>query len=431
MEKNILFENQQLRDRESKDLERVQRRIGSFGKPIKLGWPTDYRVITQPFGANPELHFAWNLPGHEGLDIRAPRDSKVYASADGVVETIHMQVDDDNPYGRYLIIQHSDGYRTLYGHLGSVAVSTGQKVKSGVVIAKAAPTGLTTGGHIHLSLTQKGATAAGLTQFPDDIIDPTPFLSFSPKQPELSSYPWPIGHCLAGIWANDEDLAIDAPSNYLPEAALLRMNASKEQIKQLRRNNPTLFLLTQLELPKTRKPISTMEWVAWAKPRLEIHISVGVGYFAILRTPNLIGHGYGLHWSSGEEFGRWWLEAVSLLKASFPSAKFGFPSLAPGSQITGQRMDASIFMEGADEDMLEADWIGAICNWNNPKDMLDEDKGGYYQVLRRYFPKQLLFITEFGSSNPDLDPAARASEATRYLETLADQAGIGAAFTRI
>ena len=53
--------------------------------PIQLHWPTDYVRITQAFGINPDIYAYWGLPGHEGIDIRAPRNSNIYACADGEV----------------------------------------------------------------------------------------------------------------------------------------------------------------------------------------------------------------------------------------------------------------------------------------------------------------------------------------------------------
>lgn len=432
MEKRILFEKEERPESKNaaKDLDRIQQVVGRFGNPIQLSWPTDYVVVTQGFGANPELYFDRQLPGHEGLDIRAPMGSKVFACADGVVETIQPRADAGQPYGRYLIIAHADGYRTMYGHLSNIVANKGQNVKGGTVIGIAGPTGQTTGGHIHLTLTQQGATAKGLTNFPGDIIDPTPFLSFLTKPRDVFFYPWAFGRCLAGVHFDQQGFALDT-STKAPEAVLLAMDTGKEIIGTLRKNNPTLFLMTQLELPHTSKPVPALEWAAWIKPTVQGHFEAGVGYFAVLHEPNLTNRGCGLHWTSGKEFSRWWMDAVGFLKSSFPAAKFGFPGLAPGLQITGQRLDAANFMEAADDAMLQADWLGVVCNWANPQEMLAEDKGAHYSTLRRYYPAHLLFITKFGNSNPSMDADSRAREAARYFETVANQPGIGAAFARL
>ncbi len=427
MEKNILFEehSHSRTDGSSKDSPKISQSIGSLGKPIQLSWPTDYQVITQAFGANPELHYDRNLPGHEGLDIRAPQNSRVYCCADGVVETIHIQDDDNYANGHFVIVLHNEGYRTTYGHLGKIQVNKGQKVKSGELIGYASLSGQTGGGTIHLGLSKEGATASGLTHYPNNIIDPTPFLSFSSKPGKAISYPWVFGRCLTGIRLNSGES--NAMSDRTPEAVLLEMNTEKEAIRGLRTNYPTLFLLSQLSLPKVKKPLSAVEWVAWVRPFIQNQIAAGVGFFSLLNTPNLTKQGFGYHWNSGKGFGRWFLDAAMLIKDSFPDVKLGFPALAPGDQIVGQRYPAAVFMEEADEVILQADWLGVNCYWNQPQEMFDEETGGYYKKLRRYYPEQLIFITDFGNKS-SIFQGMNANEASRYLESVKDAAGIGAAF---
>ena len=66
--------------------------------PLRLRWPTDHPVITQAFGATPEVYRRWGLPGHDGLDFRAPMNSRVYACADGEVYMVHDGTG-GHPYG--------------------------------------------------------------------------------------------------------------------------------------------------------------------------------------------------------------------------------------------------------------------------------------------------------------------------------------------
>lgn len=428
MHKNIYFEEESKPQSTRKEMRRSPQTLGSFGRSIELIWPTDYLVTTQGFGQNPELHTNRNMPGHDGLDIRAPANSQIYASAEGVVEAIHIQDTDGHPLGRFITIAHQDGYRTTYGHLSRALVSKGQKVMRGSVIGNAGRTGHTSGGHIHFSLSKQGATANGLTPFAEDIIDPTPFFPYSPIVRQVSSYAWPFGRCLKGVHINAEDDAGATPSRLVSEAALLDMNIEKKIIGNLRKNNPTRFFITQLQLPSPRKPIAPGEWATWVKPAIQRHIDAGVGYFAVLKTPNLTEQGFGLHWSSGKDFGRWWMEAVSLLKADHPTVKFGFPALSPGDHVTGRRYDAKIFMEGADEAMLSADWLGVVCNWASPEKMSDEDYGKYHATMRRYYPDQLFFIVEFGSLSWEIDEEFRQREANHYMELIKNEPGIGAAF---
>ena len=138
------------------------------GSDLKLRWPTDYHVVVQPFGVNPDLYRRWGLPGHEGVDIRAPKGANVYACADGSVARVDIYNGDPGlqPYGNSVRLQHRDGYLTIYAHLLQTLVKVGEVVKAGQVIGLADATGNASGDHLHLSLKRNGATAAGLTNSP-------------------------------------------------------------------------------------------------------------------------------------------------------------------------------------------------------------------------------------------------------------------------
>jgi len=142
---------------------------------FKLSWPTEYRVTTQAFGANPQNYARFGLPGHEGLDMRAPNGSLVTACAPGTVYMIH-DGSDNHPYGRHVRIDHGNGYKTIYAHLLSPSVGVGQVVQRGQTIGLADNTGNSSGSHLHLTLKKAGATAAGETEYPNDIVDPTPYM---------------------------------------------------------------------------------------------------------------------------------------------------------------------------------------------------------------------------------------------------------------
>ena len=81
--------------------------------------------------------------------------------ANGNVKKIGWNVKVDSKgnktgYGRYVIVQHSDGYETLYAHLdkNGVAVSVGDKVSENNVIAKSGNTGGSTGPHLHIEISK-------------------------------------------------------------------------------------------------------------------------------------------------------------------------------------------------------------------------------------------------------------------------------------
>ena len=83
---------------------------------------------------------------HAGLDFSAPQGTPIYATADGTVST---SGNTGNGYGNHVIINHSYGYETLYGHMVRVKSRAGQKVKRGEVIGWVGSTGKSTGPHCH------------------------------------------------------------------------------------------------------------------------------------------------------------------------------------------------------------------------------------------------------------------------------------------
>lgn len=135
-----------------------------------LHWPTQYPVITQGFGKNPQNYPG--LPGHEGVDLRAPLGSPITACAGGIVYRSGWH----EAYGYHIRIDHDCSYKTIYGHLSQILVVAGELVSAGQLIGKAGNTGNSRGAHLHLTLKRDGATARKETIYPSDIIDPTPFL---------------------------------------------------------------------------------------------------------------------------------------------------------------------------------------------------------------------------------------------------------------
>ncbi len=147
--------------------------------PFRMRWPTEYGTITQAFGANPHIYNKFGLPGHEGIDFMATNGSEIYAVADGLVSDVRLDGNIDpigKPYGNQIRIQHDEGYETIYAHLAQAVVTRGQFVKAKQLIGLADTTGNSDGPHLHLSLKKQGATAAGLTNYPYDLIDPSPYL---------------------------------------------------------------------------------------------------------------------------------------------------------------------------------------------------------------------------------------------------------------
>ncbi|MCA9977393.1 MAG: M23 family metallopeptidase, partial [Anaerolineales bacterium] len=135
-------------------------------------WPTEFRRITQHFGVNPQNYAQFGLPGHEGVDIMAPMNAKVFAVAPGRVRSVQTDPS-KHPYGIHVRIDHRDGYQTIYAHFKEARVQDGQEVKAGDLIGLADNTGNSFGSHLHISLKKDGAQVGN---WPPGFIDPTPFL---------------------------------------------------------------------------------------------------------------------------------------------------------------------------------------------------------------------------------------------------------------
>lgn len=105
--------------------------------PIKKGGR-----VTDRFGVRRSFR-GWKA--HTGLDIAARWGTPVYATADGVVESVTWR----GGYGKTVIIDHGGGVKTLYGHLSAYNVRRGDKVNRNDKIAEVGSTGLSTGPHLH------------------------------------------------------------------------------------------------------------------------------------------------------------------------------------------------------------------------------------------------------------------------------------------
>lgn len=101
-----------------------------------------------------------NVP-HAGMDLACARGSVVMSTAQGVVAFAGVR----GGYGNCVIVQHSDNYETLYGHLSSISVKQGQQVAKGQPVGRVGSTGASTGNHLHYEVHKNGTP-----------VDPTPYL---------------------------------------------------------------------------------------------------------------------------------------------------------------------------------------------------------------------------------------------------------------
>lgn len=89
---------------------------------------------------------------HKGLDMAAPKNTKIYSVYDGVV--IKAEYHEIN--GNYIVIKHSDDLKTTYNHCNKLLVKEGETVKKGQVIALVGETGYATGNHLHFEVLLNG-----------------------------------------------------------------------------------------------------------------------------------------------------------------------------------------------------------------------------------------------------------------------------------
>jgi len=82
---------------------------------------------------------------HYGIDFGNKTGTPIYATADGVVKDIGSK----KYFGKYLVLTHKFGYRTVYAHLHKSLVKIGDEVKRGQIIALMGNTGRSTGAHLH------------------------------------------------------------------------------------------------------------------------------------------------------------------------------------------------------------------------------------------------------------------------------------------
>ncbi|MED0675346.1 peptidoglycan DD-metalloendopeptidase family protein [Aneurinibacillus thermoaerophilus] len=98
---------------------------------------------------------------HEGIDIANPVGTPVHTADHGRV----VFAGEKSGYGKCMIVDHGNGYRTLYGHLSSFIAKPGDIVVKGEVIAKSGNTGRSTGPHLHFEIRKNG-----------EAVDPLPYL---------------------------------------------------------------------------------------------------------------------------------------------------------------------------------------------------------------------------------------------------------------
>ena len=103
---------------------------------------------------------------HTGIDFSAPRGTEIYATGDGVIESVTMK---KGGYGYHVVINHGYDYKTLYAHMSRFKVKVGEKVKRGDVIGYVGSTGTSTAPHLHYEVIKNGEKINPMNFFFNDL----------------------------------------------------------------------------------------------------------------------------------------------------------------------------------------------------------------------------------------------------------------------
>jgi murein DD-endopeptidase MepM/ murein hydrolase activator NlpD len=113
-------------------------------------WPLNEEVSSSfgyrkdPFTGKKKFHAGMDIAAKEGTDIKAVMSGRV------------QMVDEQNGYGKVVVLDHGEGYTTLYAHNSDITVKAGDWVQKGTTIAKVGSTGRSTGPHLHFEVSKDG-----------------------------------------------------------------------------------------------------------------------------------------------------------------------------------------------------------------------------------------------------------------------------------
>jgi murein DD-endopeptidase MepM/ murein hydrolase activator NlpD len=116
------------------------------GEHLPTAWP-----LTEP-GFITQALVAQDSGDHPGVDIAIATDSYIRAAGSGQV----LRVGEDPLYGLFVVLEHGEGYQTVYAHASTILVERGLTVRRGEVIALTGSTGQSTAPHLHFEVLLDG-----------------------------------------------------------------------------------------------------------------------------------------------------------------------------------------------------------------------------------------------------------------------------------
>lgn len=404
-------------------------------------WPTLYKVITQAFGVNGNYYKQFGLKGHEGTDIKAPDSTPLFAVADGTI--YRVETADNSNYGLQVRIEHADGYKTVYAHCKRVYVRVGQRVAAGDVIALADNTGNSFGSHLHLTLKKDGATAAGDTDYPKDIIDPTPFLTLdlplSTKKPPVEGPETPV---MLGIHTSADSELRDGDAERLmtidPQLIKMLSSFNEHHARRVGAAHPDATYIVRAFLkfwddhngrPRSISPQQFFnDTISDVRRTRNALLSAGVDsrkiWYELHNEPNLYHEGFGGSWTNGATFAAWLSQVIDLYSQSLTNLMF--PGMSPGPDIPGVRVGHREFMSQAHAAAQRCDAIGVHSYWSKGYDMYTHPDSGLQIVdefIARY-PSKPIFITEASNNTQATTSSEKAREYLDFTQELRKRATV-------
>jgi len=356
---------------------------------------------------------------HEGLDLDGYDDATgqtipVVAGAQGIVTTVNNNAV-PNSYGKYVVIDHQNGYKTWYCHLSSITVVSGQTVIKGQKVGVTGATG-TNAVHLHLNLQHIGQGASGY--FVPDVVDPLPYIDYTPVVPPVTGSAWRGLHTRAdGLDHNSPAFALEKQVVQVAKCNAIKLmtNSSFESLDAfITQGIDPKKIVLRLFADFNGRVITPQDFYSWQTGWLTKFASVGGLYVEVHNEQNLIQEGYGTSWKNGAEFAAWYTQVVDLIKTNYPILKMVYPGLSP--QVNVPEFEAtlpSLIANG------KVDVVGAHSYWVNASDMDSELGGRYYRRFLKY--GKPLLLTEFANVNSAESDTVKGKQYKSYYASLESQ----------
>ncbi len=134
-----------------------------------LEWPVPDGRLTQAYGRTSFAARNYKSQYHNGIDIGRFLGAEIVAAEDGTVINVGNQdlYCRGGAYGKFVVVKHTNGLATLYGHMSRYVVSVGQEVKRGEVIGYMGRTGWATGPHLHFTVFASQTLTPARPGFPE------------------------------------------------------------------------------------------------------------------------------------------------------------------------------------------------------------------------------------------------------------------------